>query len=372
MRVLFLLLTAVLLSSCGRQMSGHQEDGDTLRLKHASLLTIVRHDGYTEVAIRNPWHKGKLLHTYVLVPRDGDVPQAVSHETVIRVPVRRAAVFTTVHCALLNTLGHAGDIKAVAELEYIKIPAIQEGVKAGRIADCGNGMNPAVEKIIDQKPDIIMLSPFENSGGYGKLEDIGIPLVECAEYMENSPLARAEWVKFYGLLFGEEQQADSLFAVVDSSYNTLKQQARQAGRGLSLLIDRMVGQVWYVPGGRSTIGQMAQDAGARYPWGDDENSGSLTLPFETVLERAGDCQAWMYRYSSDHEQTLRELLAEHRGYDQLRAFREQNVYGCNVEQTLFYEETPFRPDYLLSDFIQIVHPDSMAVAPLRYYKKVRP
>jgi iron complex transport system substrate-binding protein len=258
----------------------------------------------------------------------------------------------------------------VADLKYIKIPYIQQQVKAGRIADCGGGLNPVVEKIMDIKPDIIMLSPFENSGGYGKVEEIDIPLVECAEYMEPSPLARAEWMKFYGMLFGEEARTDSLFAVVDSNYQALKAEARKAGEGASVLIDRIVGSVWYVPGGRSTIGQMVKDAGGRYPWADDDHSGSLSLPFETVLERAGDCEVWMYRYSSDHEQNYRELLSDHHGYAQLKPFKTRNVYGCNVEQSLFYEESPFRPDWLLSDFIQIVHPQMTNSAPLRYYKKL--
>ena len=369
-KVLILGLTVVLLSSCGGRMARSQEDGDTLKLKYASLLTIVRHDGYTVAEIHNPWKEGKTLHTYVLVPRGQSVPAGVPHGTVIHTPITRAAVFTTVHCSLLTTLGHCDDIVAVADLKYIKIPAIHEAVQAGRVADCGGGLNPVVEKIMDVKPDVILLSPFENSGGYGKLEDISIPLVECAEYMENSPLARAEWMKFYGLLFGEEQQADSLFAVVDSSYQALKAQAAEAGTGRSLLIDKMVGSVWYVPGGRSTIGQMAQDAGGRYPWADDEHSGSLSLPFETVLEKAGEADVWLYRYSSDHETNYRELLSEHRGYDQLKAFVNRQVYACNVEQSLFYEESPFRPDWLLGDFIQIIHPDITNLPPLRYYKEI--
>lgn len=373
-RTSFLLLIAVLLSSCGGRQGSPQGDGDTLQLKYASLLTIVRHEGYTLAQIHNPWKPGKLLHTYVLVPRDSSssasdspLPSHLPHGTVIRIPVQRAAVFTTVHCSLLTTLGHSDAIIGVADLKYIKIPAIHEAVKSGRVADCGGGMNPVVERIMDVKPDAILLSPFENSGGYGKLEDINIPLVECAEYMEHSPLARAEWMKFYGLLFGEEQQADSLFAVVDSSYQALKAQAAEAGEGRSVLIDKMVGSVWYVPGGRSTIGQMVQDAGGRYPWADDNHSGSLSLPFETVLEKAGESDVWFYRYSSDHTTNYRELLSDHRGYDQLKAYRERQVYACNVEQTLFYEETPFRPDYLLSDFIQILHPGILNIPPLRYY-----
>ncbi len=369
-RFLLLGIIAVLLSSCGARTGASQEEGDTLHLKYSLLLTIVRHDGFTQVDIRNPWKEGKLLHTYILVPRSSQLPAHLPHGTVVRTPVERATVFTTVHCSLLATIGRADRIVGVADLKYIKIPYVQQQVSAGRIADCGSGMNPMVEKIIDVKPDVILLSPFENSGGYGKLEEIDVPLVECAEYMETSPLARAEWMKFYGMLFGKEQTTDSLFAVVDNNYQSLRQDVRQLGAGRSVVLDKMVGTVWYVPGGRSTIGQMVQDAGGRYPWADDSHSGSLSLAFESVLERAGDADVWMYRYSSDHSHTYRELLSEYHGYHQLQAFAYRNVYACNVEQTLFYEESPFRPDYLLSDFIQILHPDTPNPKPLRYYQKL--
>ena len=137
-----------------------------------------------------------------------------------------------------------------------------------------------------------------------------------------------------------------------------------------MITDLKTGSVWYMPGGRSTIGQMLLDAGARYPWASDNQSGSLALPFETVLERGGESDVWMLRYSSDHDWNYDELLSGHHGYSQLKAFRNREVYGCNVEQSHFYEDTPFHPDRLLSDFIQILHPDIIGLPPLRYYKKL--
>ena len=318
---------AVWLSSCGRQTDGRQEGGDTVRV----------------------------LHTYVLVPRHHPLPQVLPEGTLIRTPIQRACVFTTVHCSLFTSLGVENRIVGVADLKYIKIPAIHQRVSAGEIVDCGNGLSPVVEKMMELKPEVILLSPFENSGGYGKVEELDVPLVECAEYMETSPLARAEWMRFYGMLLGEERQTDSLFAVVDSCYQSLKLRAQEAGK-------------WYVPGGQSTIGQMIQDAGGRYPWAGDTHSGSLSLPFETVLERGAGSEVWLYRYSSDHTMSLQELLNEYTGYRQLSAFSRRQVYGCNVERSLFYEQTPFRPDYLLSDFIRICHPDLPNLPPLRYYE----
>lgn len=365
-------ILVVLLASCGGKVNPQPGGGDTIRLKYSSLLTLVNHSGYTVAEVRNPWKSDKMLHTYVLVPRQEQVPPTDSlpeNATIVRTPVKKAAVFTTVHCSLLDMLGCKERIAAVADVKYIKLPYVQQQVRSGRMADCGSGLQPVVEKIMDVKPDVIMLSPFENSGGYGKVEELGIPIIECADYMENSPLARAEWMKFYGILFGTEGAADKLFAEVDSSYQALCHQAKQAGMGRSVLIDRMVGSVWHVPGGRSTIGEMVKDAGGIYPWAADDHSGSLSLSFENVLEKGGEADVWLFRYSSDNTYTRNDLLNERHGYEQLKAFKSGQLYGCNVEKTLFYEETPFRPDWLLADFIRIIHPELTGSHKLRYFQK---
>ena len=379
MKYVKLLFLVTLFSACkGGQTSSVQAEGDTVTFKYATLLSVVRYDGYVVASLKNPWKEGMTLHRYVLIPSSASSADFESAETlakangstIIRTPLTRSTIFTTVHCAMLMSLGKEDCISGVADLKYIKIPWIQEQVKKGKIADVGDGLSPVVEKIIDQRPDAIFLSPFENSGGYGKLEEIDIPLVECAEYMEKTPLGRAEWLRFYGILFGCEQKADSLFHVVDSNYNALKALAQNHVIRPTTLLDKVTGSVWYVPGGQSTIGQMIQDAGGDYPWAKDEHSGSVSLPFEAVLEKAGEADVWLFRYSSDHDITYAELSAEHHGYDQFRAFRQKNVYGCDVERSPFYEESPFRPDWLLNDFIRILHPEIEGLAPLRYYKKL--
>ena len=359
----------VLFFSCGGgKTAPSQEEGDTLAFKYATQLSVVRYDGYAVATLKNPWKEGMILHQYVLVPKNQDAVPQIHGATIIRTPLSRSMVFSTVHCAMLMDLGKQDCIAGVADLKYIKIPWIQQQVKQGKICDVGDGLSPVVEKIIDQRPDALFLSPFENSGGYGKLEDIDIPIVECAEYMETSPLGRAEWLRFYGMLFGCEEKADSLFEAIDRNYNALKTLAKSNIH--KVLLDKVTGSVWYVPGGKSTIGQMILDAGGTNPWAGDMHNGSVSLPFEAVLEKAGEADFWLFRYSSDHDITYDELLSEHHGYNQFKAFRNQQVYGCNVELSPFYEETPFHPDWLLNDFIRILHPELENPAPLRYYKKL--
>ena len=371
-----LLLACIVLSCGGRQTTASQEQGDTLVFKYATQLSVVKYPAYTEVSLLNPWKEGMILHKYILVPDTTDsslllsVSPSLPKGTVIRTPLKRAVMFTTVHCAMLMDFQKEDCISGVADLKYIKLPWIQQQVREGKITDVGDGMSPVIEKIIDEHPDALFLSPFENSGGYGKIDELDIPIVECADYMESSPLARAEWLRFYGMLFGCEERADSLFEVVDKNYHQLKALAATAKTKPSVLVDKVTGSVWYVPGGRSTIGQMIQDANARYPWASDDHSGSVSLPFETVIEKAGETDIWLFRYSGQHDITAEELLGEHHGYDHFRAFRNHEVYGCDVERSPFYEETPFHPDWLLNDFVRILHPELTGLAPLRYYKSI--
>ncbi len=364
----FIAIVALLTVSCnGGKVPATSESGDTLRFKYSELLSVVRYDDYTVANISDPWNKGEILHTYVLVPK-GTATDHLPQGTIVPVPLTRSLPFTSVHSSLIINLGKQQSIAGVADLKYIKLPFIQQQCANGTIADVGSALSPNIEKIIDTAPDALLISPFENSGGYGKVSELGIPIIECADYMETSALGRAEWMKFYGLLFGASREADSLFAIVDSCYTALKDMASRMPKGRSVIMDKKTGSVWYVPGGHSTIGMMLSDANASYPFASDMHSGSLSLPFETVLERAGNSDVWLFRYDSKHAITYKELLSGYHGYSQMQAFRNHQCYGCNVETSLFYEESPFRPDYHLNDIISIVHPDINGLDSLRYYK----
>ena len=363
-----LVLTA--LCSCKGGSTNAVSGGDTLRLKYASNLTIVRHEGYTIASIADPWHKGKTLHRYILLADSTLDRRSLPEGTVIRTPMRRAVVFTTVHCSLFLNLGASDVIKGVCDLRYIKLPWIQQQCRQGSVKDCGSGMSPDIEKIIDTKPDAILLSPFENSGGYGKLNEVDIPIVECADYMETSPLGRAEWMRFFGMLTGHEREADSLFAIVEKQYLALKAEAAKTKSRPSVVIDKKNGSVWYVPGGQSTMGVLIGDAGGDYVFASEKKSGSIALPFETVLDRAGQADIWMLRYSGDHTLTRQELLSEYGGYGELKAYKSGQTYGCNTKTSAFYEESLFRPDLLLADFISIIHPEVKGIRPPKYFHHV--
>lgn len=365
-----LFLSIFILIACSGGHNSGTSDSDTLTLKYAEMLTVESRDGYTLVSVADPWNAGRTLHTYALVSHDADLPVDMPDATVVRTPVRRAVIATSVHCALAVELGCGDNIAGVCDLQYINIPWIQERSRAGRISDCGNSMSPTIEKIIDTEPDAIFLSPFQNSGGYGRVGELGIPIIEMADYMETGPLARAEWMRFYGLLFGAGERADSLFDGIESRYNELKTMAASSP-GSSVMMDKPVSGVWYVPGGNSTIGRLIADANAGYAWADDERSGSIELSFETVLDKCADADVWMMRYYSPTPLRTAALLAENTGYRQFKALREGEVYGCNTAVSTFYEDTPFHPERLLRDFIIITHPEINGLGETAYFEKLK-
>ena len=373
------LLIGCTIASINRTSDG----GDTIALRYAQQLSLIQYKGYVQATLANPWKEDAVLHSYVLVPKGRVGDSLLQHDaqlqameaTVVRTPIAHAVVFTTSHCSLLYDLHAQQALSGVCDLAYINLPDVQRRAKlrpkdTAAVVDCGSSMQPDVERIMQLHPEVLLVSPFEQSGGFGKLATLNIPIIETADYMETSALGRAEWMKFYGLLFGRALQANALFAQVDSNYHALMAKAQQIREKVSAFTERKMGSVWYVPGGRSTIAQLLRDARVTYPFADDTHSGSLALSFETVLNEAGNSDIWLIKYNH-HPNTRQALLAEEAGYAQFKAFQRGKVFGCDCAAVPYYEEVDFHPDRLLNDILQIAHPTLNGLAPLRYYHRMK-
>lgn len=370
--VLFLLLLLLCVGCKTKDRSQSDKSGATVVMRYAEQIQIDSCDGYWSVRVRNPWDTAKILHTYILVEQGRELPDNLPAGSLVRTPLRKSLIYSSVHCSLLVELDALDCIGGVCDLQYIYHPAVRTRCAEGGIVDAGNAMSPDLEKVIDLHPDAVLLSPFENSGGYGRIEKLGIPIIECADYMETSPLGRAEWMRFFGLLFGRKQQADSLFAEVEKRYASLKALVDTVSVRPTVLSELRNGSAWYTPGGHSTIGRLYADAGAAYVWADDTRSGSVPLSFETVFDRGRNADFWLFKYNETVDKTLASLRAEYAPYAGFRAFQTGRVFACNTGKVPFYEETPFRPDWLLKDLILVFHPECLPGETARYFKQLHP
>lgn len=360
---------AVSCSQSGKPVPGSESlSSDTIR--YADGFTVQHFNDYTVVEVCDPWDKSRILQRYLLVDRELPVPRNLPKGTLVRTPIRNMVVYTSVHAAIIDQLQAADRIIGVCEPRYMDTPSVQEGVRTGKIADLGEATSPNIEKMIDIGAEVIIASPFQNSG-YGPAEKLGIPIIEAADYMESLPLGRTEWVRFYGLLLDKEAMADSIFQVTEQNYLEMKKRVATVSHRPTVISEKKFGSSWYMPAGDSYIAHLYKDAGADYLFEDLAGSGSVPLAFEAVLDKALHADIWLIKYNQVAEMTYPELRTEYTPYENFDAFKKHRIYTCNTGKVPYYEEFPMHPDYLLKDLIWVFHPELLPDYTPRYYQQMQ-
>ncbi len=354
---LLISLSLCLLVSC-RSGAKVSSSGRVDTMHYAKYLSITHTDDHIRVEVKNPWDTTKLLRRYALIPRGEEPSDDIAvGSTIVEVPIQRAVVYNSVHASIVEMLEAHEAIAGVCEVRYIASEKIRQRVDQGSVADIGEATAPNIEKIIDIHTDAILSSPFKDAG-YGAVEKLSIPIIEGADYMEPHPLGRVEWIKFYGLLFGERESADSIFNASREEYLKLKELTAAVDKRPTVIAERRYGSQWFVPARDSYNATLFADAGADYIFSDVEGSGSVPLAFETVLDRGIHADCWVLKYHSPHEDmSYGDLKAEYEPYANFDAFRNRAVYGCNTAHKQYYEETPMAPHLVLKEYIYIFHPE---------------
>lgn len=350
----YILISSLLtLTSCVSTTATESTDAS---LKYATLLTLEQGDSCTIATVRNPWKKERDLARYVLVPSAQPLPHDLPQGTLLRIPLRCNVVTSSVHLALLSDLQALDFVTGVTDRSYIVSKSIQDSLQSHpAIVDLGQSMQPDVERMRQAGVNAIWVSPFENAG-HGALDNLGLPLIECADYMEVSPLARAEWMRFYGRLVGRGEQADSLFQVVAHDYMACKDEVKKAFEGRqrpTVVSDLRSGNTWFQPSGSSTSGIFIEDAGGRNLWGDRKENGSLPLSIESVMAKGQAADVWLVKYGQAENLSYAQLQRDFGAYAQFSAWKQRHIYGCNTLQVSFYEDIPFHPERLLRNLAAI-------------------
>ncbi len=366
-----LLLLASFVTSCGgRSSMTCKVAGDTLTTT-AQLLTIIDCSRYIIVDVENPWSEGALLQRYALVHRDSVVPEDLPTDAVlVRVPIGSALVYSSVHAGVFHELGCIDAITGIVDAEYYKIPEIVDGINEGKVVNVGNSMSPSVEKIVDLSPQAILTSPFQNAG-HGAIEMLGIPIIECADYMESAPLGRAEWIKLMGELLCKRDEAAEIYQNVVEEYDALVDRVKDVKERPTVISEMMTDGVWFLPGGGSYMARMYVDAGAIYPWSDNTSTGSLQLDFATVYDKAYDADFWLIK-SHEPNFSLANLESKYPLNEKMEAFSKGGVYVVNTVETSFFEDFPFHPEKLLREYILLFHPNALdGDASFSYLRQVK-
>lgn len=384
--LLSILLLCWLLISCSSssslydktesQFSGKALFNDKVKIRHAKGFTIDYYDHYKVVKILSPFEKSTDTMSYVLLQRGTPRPKEFAENQVIEIPVRSLVVMSSLHIGLVGFLEAEDILTGMGNLKYVSSSKVIERIKSGKIVEVGKDQGINEELLITMRPDLVMAigSPVSKINRYQSLRQAGIPVMINSEWIETTPLARAEWVKLMGALLNKEDLVNRKFQVVEEQYNRLAGLARKAKSKPSVITGMNSKDSWFVPNGNSYVSKFLQDAGGSYHWMNTKATGSLPLSFETVYPIALKADYWL-NVSITNIQSREDILAKDNRYADFQTFKTGQIYSYNKRfnnngANDYWESGAVNPDKVLADLIRILHPELLPDHDLIYYKKI--
>ena len=371
----FLIILAML-TGCKKQQH-EQQDKPLITgniVEYASGLEIYRYNGYSVVKVTHPWPEAQEGFTYILKQENAVVPDSLSTYTTVHVPVKRVVVTSTTHIPSLEMLGEENTLVGFPGTRYISSEQTRARVDAGYIREAGANESLNTEVMIDLEPDAVVgFSISSDNKAMNTLQQSGIKVLYNGDWTEQSPLGKAEWIKFFGELYGKQKEADSIFTHIATDYNAAKELAKNAKTSPTVLSGAMYQDNWYLPQGGSWAALFLKDAHANYLWGETSGTGSHTLSFESVLDKGQNADYWI---GPGQFTSLTEMTNDNPHYAQFKAYKNSKVYSFSSRKgatggIIYYELAPNRPDLVLKDLISILHPELLPSYQLHFFEKLK-
>jgi iron complex transport system substrate-binding protein len=350
------------------------ENKDT-SIKHAVGFSVQYFPGFKFVEVREPYKDAKESAFYLLQSEPGSIPDSLSQIPVIKIPIKEIVCTSTTHIPFLDLLEVTNTLTGFPTGDYISSPVVRKMIENDQVVELGvdNALN--IELLLDLSPELVMgYSLTGNMNLFNQIEYAGIPYVLNAEYLEETPLGRAEWIKFVALFFNKEKKADSIFDQIESKYMATLEVAQNTSFKPSVISGTVYGDFWYMPGGNSWAAKYFNDANADFLWKDNSSEGSLQLSFESVYDQAHDVEYWI---GVADFRSIKSLISIDPRYSQFEALQNDNLYTYNkrVIETGgndFFEQGIARPDIVLQDLVKILHPETLPGYELYFYRKLDP
>ncbi|MCX2678523.1 ABC transporter substrate-binding protein [Galbibacter sp. EGI 63066] len=384
-----IFLSVILLLACKKETGGKNTDvkeNQTEKEVKATLVPVTYAQGFsiskqgkiTVIKVNSPWDNADKTYEYALINKKDMKTiriDASNYDAIIPTPVERFVATSTTHIPAVESLGIEDKLVGFPGTDYISSKSVRKDVENGNIQELGLNESVNTEVLIDLKPDLVMGFSIEaENKTYNTIEHAGIPVVYNGDWVEDHPLGKAEWIKFFGVFFDKEKEADSIFNEIVTSYNAAKALAQEAENRPTVLSGSMFEDIWYVPTGESWAAHFLKDAGADYLWKDTSGSGSISLNFESVLEKGQNAEFWIGPGQYTSYKQLKETNPHYTRFD---AYKNKKIYTYSLSTgatggLLYYELAPNRPDIVLKDIIHILHPEILPTYEPVFFKPLNP
>ena len=347
-----------------------------LTVEYASGFDIEYHGNYKVITVTNPWQGAQESFRYVLVQCGTPAPQDVDG-TVIEVPVGNIIAMSTTYLPTLEDLGLIDRLIGLDSYMWTTNPAVRERIADGDIAEIGGGAAVNVELTLDLDPALVMTygTGFADFDTHPVLLEAGIPVALNGDFVEQSPLGRAEWMKFIALFFNREADAAAQFDVIAAEYQAVAELTATLAERPSVLLGSVYNGTWYVAGGESYMAKMLVDAGAAYLWSGEGDVGALPLDFEAVYAIAAEVDIWLNPDNSFWF-SVEDVLESDPRYGDFAPLKRGQLFNNNAKVNenggnAYYEEGAAHPERVLKDLVKILHPHLLPEHELSFYRQVQ-
>ena len=334
--------------------SPEKTHGDNL-MRYARNVSIYEKDYGYRAEVLCPWDTTLSLGSFAFVK---DTTKAVDKDVkgVLRVPVSSVVSFSATQWSVFLRLGEIDRVKGILEGRFVTDSTMRSLLAQEKVYDIGTEAAADIERMIQLKPDALLYSPYFD-GNQGGLNVTGAVLFPFADYMENTPLGRAEWIRVIGMLAGCEDKANAWFDDIERRYKALSTLCANVETRPTVFSDLAFNGQWYVAGGRSYMAKLFADAGADYIWKDNPSTASVPMDAETILAKAQKADYWRVINSNPYPMTYESLAKENPVYPLFDAYKNRQIIVCDILSTGYFEQSQCEPDLLLADFIYFFHPE---------------
>jgi iron complex transport system substrate-binding protein len=329
-------------------------------ISYSKNLAIYKYEGYSVVTVSNPWSQANKNYTYILKEKNGIIPDSLQKYTTILVPLQSVVVTSTTIIPFLETLRVEKLLVGFPNTDYVSSEKTRKLIDDGAVKNIGKNEKLNIEQLIELDPNLIVAYGVDNNNPMlDNLQKSGLKVLIQADWMEQTPLGKAEWIKLYGALFGKEKEAKTFFDEILKNYNDAIDLVATKKPTATVLYGSMYQDQWYVARGNSWVAQFMKDAKSNYLWANEEGTGSLSLSFEKILDKAKTARYWIATGSFKNSA---EFENSNPHYSQFDALKSNNVYTFESKLgrtggTIYYELATSRPDLVLKDYIKIFHPE---------------
>ncbi len=350
-----------------------RNDAAANSVKYANGIAIYEHEGFSIVKVANPWPKATKDYTYILQKKNGIIPDSLKQFIIIQVPVKSIVVTSTTHIPSLEMLGVENTLTGFPNTDFISSEKVRKRIESKMVRELGSNQSMNTEVVIDLNPDVIIGYGIDNNNQtLDNLQKSGLKILLNGDWNEQTPLGKAEWIKLFGALYGLEEKANQLFSNIEKEYLSTLELAKKTTSKPTVLAGAMYEDQWYLPQGNSWGSQFIKQAGGSYLWSETNGTGSLSLPFETVFEKAQKAQFWI---GPGQFTSLAEMLESNPHYNQFDAFKSKNIYSFSTKKgktggLIYFELAPNRPDIVLKDMTKILHPELLPNHELYFFEKL--